>query len=213
MDYSTELKRINDKYYNKIKKAYSKYIKNFDSIPDLTQNVYIIPDDKCIGDYKDLAVGKNRGRCDADTGNIYIRESAFCDHLLIHEFVHRLSRNYDGHQWINGIGIESNFYDLSGFNELFTEWFTYHITHTRENSNYQKTFFLIKHFKLRHPHDFKKMIMYYFSSNTDYAVSLIFKYYGNDIDGQFITSALLQYYYLSTDNNLHKLKMFLRPQK
>ena len=120
MDYTKELNRINDKYYHKIREAYSKYIKNFDSIPDLTHNVYIISDNKCIGDYEDLAPGTNRGRCDANTGNIYIRESAFCEHLLVHEFIHRLSRNFRQGQWTNGL---DGFYLISfcGINELITE--------------------------------------------------------------------------------------------
>lgn len=149
MDYSTELKRINDKYYNKIKKAYGKYIKNFDSIPNLTQNVYIIPDDKCIGDYEDLAVGKNRGRCDTNTGNIYIRESAFCEHLLIHEFIHRLSRNkvkigIFKRQWVEGVMFINKKVALLGLNEVLTEWFAFQITNIIEANTYQLQFPFIK---------------------------------------------------------------------
>lgn len=44
MDYKKELERINDTYYNIIKAKYSKYIKNFDKIPDMTKKVYVVPD-------------------------------------------------------------------------------------------------------------------------------------------------------------------------
>ena len=173
MDYYTELNRINDKYYNKIKKAYSKYIKNFDSIPDLTQNVYIIPDNKCIDDYEDLAVGKNRGRCDADTGNIYIRESAFCEHLLIHEFIHRLSRNCRQGNWTNGLGC---FYlvPFYGINELITEWIAFSITNIKEaNNRQQNLFFLIDNFKCEHRIRFALLFRFYFIGDIQKATKVI----------------------------------------
>ena len=166
MDYSTELKRINDKYYNKIKKAYSKYIKNFDSIPDLTQNVYIILDNKCIGDYEDLAVGNNRGRCDVDTGNIYIRESAFCEHLLIHEFIHRLSRNFIDCGWIEGFMISDTEIFL---NELINEALTSKIC-GYESRNYNLYLFPIFH-KIVKKIGYDNLLYAYFSSDIIYLKS------------------------------------------
>ncbi len=175
MDYTTELNRINDKYYNKIKKEYSKYIKNFDSIPDLTQNVYIIPDDKCIDDYKDLAVGKNRGRCDADTGNIYIRESAFCDHLLIHEFIHRLSRNKTKKilfpQKILGIATEAKYI---GINEIFTEYLSIKID-TEECNSYLQ---FINIFSTLDETSIIDFTGYYFKGDIFNFINLLISIYG-----------------------------------
>ena len=181
MDYSTELKRINDKYYHKIKKEYSKYIKNFDSIPDLTQNVYIIPDNKCIDDYEDLAVGKNRGRCDADTGNIYIRESAFCEHLLIHEFIHRLSRNkvkirFFKRQWVEGVMFLDKKVALFGLNEVLTEWFAFQITNIIEANNCQLQFPFIKN--IFDTNDTDSIAFKYFNNMYEDLINMFYATYG-----------------------------------
>lgn len=57
MDFEEIINEINEKYYNKIKEAYGKYIKDFDKIPDMTKYVYIIPDEECVRDFEDLAFG------------------------------------------------------------------------------------------------------------------------------------------------------------
>ena len=54
MDYQAELRKINDKYYPIIKEKYGKYIRDFDSIPDMTQNIEIVPDKNCYGKLSDL---------------------------------------------------------------------------------------------------------------------------------------------------------------
>ena len=41
MDYQAELRKINDKYYPIIKEKYGKYIRDFDNIPDITENIFI----------------------------------------------------------------------------------------------------------------------------------------------------------------------------
>lgn len=113
----------------------------------MQKGVYIIPDNKCVGEYEDLAIGYNRGRCDTDTGNIYIRESALCEHLLVHEYIHRLSRNYINGEWNLGIGFSFNLacsVDFNGINELLTEWLAYKITMKKENDSiYQMLFPII----------------------------------------------------------------------
>lgn len=147
MNYQNELKRINEKYYEEIKKSYGKYIKNFDRIPDITKKVFVIPDEKCVGKHSDLIM--MRGKCVTRNGYIYIRESAFSEHLIIHEFIHRLSRNfrYKGllrWGWIEGIGFEQNKIDYNGLNEILTEWLAYKITQIKEPGVYQENFIFVE---------------------------------------------------------------------
>lgn len=179
-----KLQDINDKYYGKIKNAYGRYIKNFDQIPDMTQNIFIVPDDECTGDYADLVVGKNRGRCDANTGNIYIRESAFYEHLLVHEFIHRLSRNKIKlgllkKQWIEGIMYLDKKVALYGLNEVLTEWLAFNITNHIENNIYQQEFTLIVDIK-KHHNLLEKIIGAYFCSNKDELFAFLYDVYGTD---------------------------------
>ncbi len=139
MDYTKKLQEINDEYYPIIKKMYKNYVKHFKKIPNLTKNVFILSDDECIGEHNDLL--KKRGKCVTENGYIYIRESKFNKHVLIHEFIHRLSRNYLDCGWVEGIGVEVNIgqgiIDYSGLNEVLTEWFAYEITKYRETTIYQ----------------------------------------------------------------------------
>lgn len=183
------LKEVNDKYYMKIKKYYEKYIKNFDSIPNITKNVFIVPSNECIGKHSDLS--NNRGKCESDTGYIYIRENAFNEHLLIHEFIHRLSRNRLRQHlfkriWIEGIGYQQNNVDYRGLNELITEWLAFNITNYKENNNCQHYFCFINEFKKEC--DFDKIIEAYFNS-----------------DGQTIHQELCKIFPLNSDKMINNL--------
>lgn len=72
--------------------------------------------------------GNTRAICKERTGHIYIKESSFSNYVLIHELIHRLSRNqktsFLGRKyWQNGIATIENGINYTGLNEIITEWF------------------------------------------------------------------------------------------
>lgn len=189
MNYQAELQRINSKYYSKIKNDYSKYIRNFERIPDMRYKVSIVPDQKCINEFSDIAPGKARGKCDTKTGYIYIRESAFCEQVLVHEFIHRLSRNKIkikrfSKQWVEGIAIPDEKLPLVGLNEVLTEWLTFQITGIQEPNSYQRLFYYIEEIEL-HPHisssdTLETIIECYFKSNYNAVAYKMYDLYGDN---------------------------------
>ncbi len=166
MNYEDEKRKINEAYYRKIRDTYGKYVKNFDKIPNMTQDVYIIPSGKCVGKHADIAEGKNRGKCVTKNGRIYIRDSAFCEQVLVHEFIHRLSRNKirvnkPWKQWVEGVTVVVNKIPMFGFNEVLTEWIAFSITGIVEEQNlYQAYFNIIE--KLKSHDILDKIIELYF---------------------------------------------------
>lgn len=118
----------------------------------MTQGVYIIPKEKCVGKHADIAEGKNRGKCVTKNGQIYIRDSAFCEQVLVHEFIHRLSRNKirvnkPWKQWVEGVTVVVNKIPMFGFNEVLTEWIAFSITGIEEQNLYQVYFNFIEKLK------------------------------------------------------------------
>lgn len=169
MNYKAKLQCINDKYYDKIKSTYGCYIKNFDKIPNMTQKIYIIPDAKCRFRYKSLS--KVRGKCTTKNGKIYIRESAFCEQVLVHEYIHRLSRNFKKigfikWGWVEGVMYLDKKICYRGINEVLTEWLAYNITGIKENNTYTSQFIFTDELK-KHPVIFNKIIKAYFSSDKE----------------------------------------------
>ncbi len=147
MDYSKELKRINDKYYEKIKEQYEPYVKNFSKVPNMTKKVFIIPDGKCIGKHKDLNV--TRSKCLTKNGYIFIKESLFNEHIVVREFINRLSRNFKHINkfkfcWVIGIAFKENGHDYFGLNATLNEWLTYKITNHTDEVGFQSNFWFMK---------------------------------------------------------------------
>lgn len=178
MNHTAELQRINDKYYSKIKSTYGCYIKNVDKIPNMTQKVYIVPDANCAGKHSDLSL--KRAKCITKSGKIYIRESAFDERILIHEYIHRLSRNYKHKAplnwgWVEGFSSIKDNISYVGFNELITEWITYDITHIKEPLNpYQVLFPIIAKIQSCLGNDFEKIIQLYFQGNCNPLFDIIY---------------------------------------
>lgn len=182
MDYENELERINNTYYNVIKDRYSKYIKNFDKIPDMTKNIKIVEKFE-KNDY---------GFCDASTGEIYICKSKFNDLLLVHEYFHRLSRNfkYKGWKlfsipkwgWIIGMEYSKGGIDYRGFNETLTEWLASKITKMVDCKHiYHKYSYIIDELYKSSEYDFDNILMGYFNSNENLIEKELWKMYGSEL--------------------------------
>lgn len=91
--------------------------------------VHILPDST----YKFRYKGNTRAICKEKTGHIYIKESAFSNFVLVHELIHRLSRNqktgfWGRKYWQNGIATIENGINYTGLNEIITEWFAVKIS-------------------------------------------------------------------------------------
>lgn len=133
------MKLLDADYINNLikKESYNlqtKYIKPYihKDFEPITTNVYVVSKGDIF--YDDLKQNNARGICDADTGYIYFRDDVtITAHLLIHEFIHRLSRNKFKDEWIEGIAFtDTNLYYL---NEVITEMITCRITGTTETDN------------------------------------------------------------------------------
>lgn len=129
----------------KSKQLTVKYIKDFNSIPNMTQNIMLLSEERLFFERDKLTKNNARGNCDVNTGYIYIIKDAFCEHLLVHEFMHRLSRNQKRagifkKYWVSGIYDPYETVDFRGLNELMTEWLTFKITNFKENNVYQSEF-------------------------------------------------------------------------
>lgn len=169
MDYKQELERINDKYYNKIKCEYGKYVKNIDKIPDMTKKVYIIPLKKCVREYEDLQ--KHTGICLKKNGRINIREESFNEHLLVHEYIHRISRRFRRKgfkwEWVEGIDYTDTGICYTGLNEVLTEYLAVRITGKKMDKHpYQMFFCLIE--CLIKKNGFNYICENYFQNNGTY---------------------------------------------
>ncbi len=85
------LKEINDKYYPIIRTKYGKYVKNFSQKGTMTDNVKFFDSrQKESQRYK----GKTFvGSCNWKNGTIYLNKDKMDEHTVVHEYIHRLSRN------------------------------------------------------------------------------------------------------------------------
>lgn len=116
------------------------YVKPYihkDIVP-ITEDVYVVYKGDDI--YNNLINKRARGVCPVENGHIYFRDDVeITAHLLIHEFVHRLSRNrkfvmasFSWH-WVEGIDFPSDY--LTYINEAITEMITVDIMGEREENN------------------------------------------------------------------------------
>lgn len=116
------LRRINKKYLPKIKEMYGKYIDDFDSIKDMTEDVYIVPHPL----YRLITRDKTSiGMHYVNKDIIVIDSSCNYEIVVVHEFFHRLSNSkhaeYGGK--ISGFDVKyKRKYWLKGFNEILTQW-------------------------------------------------------------------------------------------
>ena len=85
-----------------------------------------------------------RAKCNTETGNIYIKElTSVSSNLLIHEYIHRLSRNFICCEW--KLGIVSKNGRSSFLNEAITEWLTILVVGEKESHNkYNKLVYYLK---------------------------------------------------------------------
>lgn len=188
MEFENQLKIINAKYYNKIISTYGHFIKRLASKGNLATDIIPLSLDDCIGIYLDMA--DKRGRCDTN-GKICIRVDKFNEHVLVHEFIHRLSNN---RKYLGGIqfgtiqGFNANYKkylfphgycDLTGFNELITEYLTMEITNYKEPSMYQLCSDLVIEAKNRLGNDrFDELIRCYFQSDLRSVWPILYDLYG-----------------------------------
>lgn len=144
MEFKEELEIINSKYYNIIVQKYGHFVKNLSSKGNLTTNIIPLSVDDCKGRFADLI--EHRARCDTN-GKIYVRIDKFNEHVLVHEFIHRLTNNwkYLGGlrfgviQGLNATHLNKHLFPygycrLAGLNELITEYLTYEITNYKEST-------------------------------------------------------------------------------
>ena len=147
MQNKERLKIINDKYNECINKQYGQFVKHFRFRRDMTRGVKLLTEEQCVGKHFDLSKEKgNRGKCLCKNGNIYIREDALTDQVLVHEYIHRLSCNYRfilGYGYIPIQGIDYPNKELNGLSELLTDWIAYKITNIKEHTVYSENYRLI----------------------------------------------------------------------
>ena len=161
-----------------------------------TENIFIVS--KGDIEYEDLIQNQCRGKCEPKNGYIYFRNDTELNPLIIiHEFIHRLSRKRLWFEWV--IGIQYKDGKTTYFNEFLTEAITYKITGQKENNNkynvgikYIEKLFnrfgekkvMLAYFKGKRK-DFKKMLkgdyknyinaitnLYYFSNCSDNSISV-----------------------------------------
>ena len=87
------VEEVND-ILGKHKETLEEYMKLYivKSVDPITKHVYIVSSGDNV--YKELLEEKARGVCHMEDGFIYFRNDIdLTPHLLIHEFIHRLSRN------------------------------------------------------------------------------------------------------------------------
>ena len=107
-------------------------------VDPITEHVYVVYEGDAI--YEELKTGGHRGLCRAKDGYIYIRNDVdWSPNLLIHEFIHRLSRNrkfvkaWPIYQSVLGLDQPRNC--LHYVNEIITEMIAVSITGIEEERN------------------------------------------------------------------------------
>lgn len=117
---------IASKFEDRIHNEFGKYL-NFNKIEDMTTNVFLIPQNECIGGHGDLQT--NSGKCVAKTGYIYFNKQSFQqaglqqqERMLVHEYLHRCTRKKLWYgRWVEGVAFN---YHYVGLNEVLTEIYT-----------------------------------------------------------------------------------------
>jgi len=124
MKYELQLQEINNKYYDKIKNAYGRYIKDFDNLPKLQDCTEFVSNGKV---YNKLINSGNSAECIYRNQKIYFRTDVlFTDDLIIHEYIHLIAIKKTWYGKIYSGLAKYNF--LINFNEILTEWIMYKIT-------------------------------------------------------------------------------------
>ena len=196
MEYQSQIKQINETYDERIRKRYGNYISGIYRKSNLTENVEVLHRSKCVGQHEDLII--KRGKCEYGTGKIYLREDAFVlpegynEHLLIHEYIHRLSCNCKqiglferkqygaGFSFLDGDSRRKIFY--GAFNEVLTEWIAYQVTGIKENTRYQQMLYHIEFLKKRAGNDrFERLIEAFFKSDLKVRDDILYFVYGIDL--------------------------------
>lgn len=191
MDFHNQLILINEKYYEAIEQKYGCFVKNFPSKGNLTSNVFPVSPSDCKDLFADLA--SHRAKCDHD-GKIYIRTDKLNEHVLVHEFIHRLTNNrkYLGDFRFGVIqGFDADYSkhlfpygncDLLGLNELITEYLAFEITKYKEPTTYQQNLNVISEIRNRLGEDgFDNLIQSYFHSDVRSIWNILYKIYGGNM--------------------------------
>lgn len=122
------------------KRSLEEYIKPYFRMgtDPITKNIYLVYDGDDI--YIELKNGRNRGLCCTENGYIYLRSDVdLVPSLLIHEFIHRLSRNrkfikrHLKWEWVCGIDFPRK--GIFYLNEAITEMIAIDITGTCEDGH------------------------------------------------------------------------------
>ena len=129
-----------DSILGDFKKTLDKYTMPYKNkkVDPITENVYIVSQGNYM--YNELIELGARGGCRVEDGYIFIREDVeLTPHLLIHEFIHRLSRNRRLYinsiewKWVEGINLPEDCLDY--MNEVITEMITVDIIGREEEGN------------------------------------------------------------------------------
>lgn len=151
------------------------------NIVPITEDVYIVHKGDDI--YNDLINKCARGVCPVENGHIYFRDDVeITAHLLIHEFIHRLSRNRKfimasfSWCWVEGIDFPSDY--LTYINEAITEMIAVDIMGEREENNpYNKGLKVID--MLCNKIDKTAIVYAYMSGNRKFFKNMLKKDYKN----------------------------------
>ena len=174
MNEMEQLREINNKYYPIIKEKYGKYINNFLKKRTMMDNVCFFNSNQkefqiCGG--KTLA-----GGCDKRNGRIYLNKDKINEHTVVHEYIHRLSRNrrrkylkINPFTPVLGIHEEYHGVDFSGVNEIITDWLAYQVTHIQKGTSvYQVFFFIITDMQKSSYYNEEQFLQAYFTGKTKY---------------------------------------------
>ena len=123
----SRINEISKKYQPIIEQEFSDYV-NLSKHKDMNEDIFFLSNNECVRDYKDLI--QNTGKCDFDTGNIYINADKFYSYsptmqerTIVHEYLHRLSRRKKLFIWMEGIHKRNDLKSVLP-NEIITEYLT-----------------------------------------------------------------------------------------
>lgn len=205
MNLSDVVKTINKKYYGIIQEKYGVFLRGPYSEKDLTDDVEIISVQDCFGANSDLNL--KRGKCTYATGKITLRDNAFIqgnqlnEHLLVHEYIHKIACNQKKTgrhlEWGSGFDFFDKNINWSIFNELMTEWLAFNITGYHEDTPYQKYLPVIDDLQKHLCADrFGLLIKAYFTSDLNARNKWLYYSYGLDYQDKItaINKEILRHY-------------------
>lgn len=189
MGYSDAIQKINEKYHKIILKKYGLYLSGPYCRTDLATDIKVLSEQDCVGENEDLK--NKRGKCVYATGEIVLRETAFIqgdkinEHLLIHEYIHRLACNQKRFKFRfeRGSGFDFTSQNVSWtiINELMTEWLAIRITDYREDTPYQRVIGVIEDLREYLGKDrFELLIEAYFRSDLGERDKWFYYRYGHN---------------------------------